>query len=232
MATYEEIMIELERLYNPEAARGMARFGICLNNTFGISTPNLRRIAKNIGKDHLLAQNLWGSGIHEARILAAFIDNPYLVTENQMDNWVEDFDSWDVCDQVCNNLFRKTKFAHSKAFEWSYREKEFIIRAGFVLMASLAVHDKNTNDSKFIDFLDIIMEMAEDERNYVKKAINWALRQIGKRNFHLNNAAISCAMEIQKKGSKSAKWIAKDALRELTSDKIQSRLSAKVRIII
>lgn len=212
---YKEVVKQLKKLSNPKNILGMARFGINPKNTLGVSIPDLRNLAKKIGHNHLLAQQLWQSQIHEAKILAGFIDDPKLVTEKQLETWVKDFDSWDVCDQVCSNLFDKTDFAWKKAVEWSNRKEEFVKRAGFVLMACLSVHDKKTKDSEFIKFLPIIKREATDERNFVKKAVNWALRQIGKRNKFLNKEAIKAADEIQKLDSKSAKWIAGDALREL-----------------
>jgi len=221
---YDDVLRQLKSLSNPEAVAGMARFGINAKNTYGVSIPDLRKMAKGIGKNHILAQKLWDSGIHEARILAGMIDLPERVTEKQMEHWVKDFDSWDVCDQVCSNLFDKTKFAYPKAIKWSKRNEEFIKRAGFVLMATLAVHDKEADNQKFIRFLPIIKREATDERNFVKKAVNWALRQIGKRNSALNKIAIQTAKEIQKIDSKSAKWIASDALRELTSKAVQKKL--------
>ena len=151
------------------------------------------------------------------------IDEPEKLTETQIENWVRDINSWDVCDQVCSNLFDKTKFAHKKAIEWSKRKEEFVKRAGFVLMAALAVHDKEADNQKFLRFLPIIKREANDERNFVKKAVNWALRQIGKRNSALNKIAIQTARQVQKIDSKSAKWIASDALMELTSEAIENR---------
>ncbi|HWQ72847.1 MAG TPA: DNA alkylation repair protein [Desulfitobacteriaceae bacterium] len=222
--TPEEILSEIRSLSDPEAVQGMARFGINPDNTLGVSIPNLLRIAKKTGKDHDLAQELWESGIHEARILAAFIDIPKLVTEARMEDWVKDFDSWDVCDQVCIKLFNKTAYAYDKAIEWSGRDEVFVKRAGFALMATLAVHDKKAADQVFIRFLQIINDKADDNRNFVKKAINWALRQIGKRNPDLNRAAISTAQDIQSRGSKAGKWIAADALKELTGDKVREKL--------
>jgi 3-methyladenine DNA glycosylase AlkD len=221
----EKILIKkLKSLSNREAVAGMARFGINPKNTYGVSIPALRRMAKEIGRNHLLAQKLWNSGIHEARILAGMIDFPDDVTEKQMERWVRDFDSWDVCDQVCSNLFDRTKFAHKKAMDWSRRGEEFVKRAGFVLMATLAVHDKDAGDKEFFKFLPVIKREARDERNFVKKAVNWALRQIGKRNRHLNQMAIKTAKEIREIESKAARWIASDALRELTSEAVQKRL--------
>lgn len=221
---YEEILKQLKSLSNPEAIEGMARFGINPDNTYGVSIPDLRKIARETGKDHTLALELWSSGIHEARILAGMIDEHEKVTGEQMEAWVADFDSWDVCDQVCSNLFDKTCLAYQKALEWSHREEEFVKRAGFVLMAALAVHDKKSGDEKFMGFLPVIKREAFDDRNFVKKAVNWALRQIGKRNMNLNRAAIETAKEIQGIDSKAAKWIASDALRELTDEKTQKRL--------
>jgi 3-methyladenine DNA glycosylase AlkD len=221
----ERILIKkLESLSNPDAVAGMARFGINPKNTYGVSIPVLRKMAKEIGKNHLLAQKLWSSGVHEARILAGMIDFSEEVTEKQMERWVRDFDSWGVCDQVCSNLFDRAKFAHKKVLDWSKRREEFVKRAGFVLMATLAVHDKEAGDKDFLKFLPIIKREVRDERNFVKKAVNWALRQIGKRNLHLNQKAIKTAKEIRGIESKSAKWIASDAIRELTSEAVQKRL--------
>jgi len=224
---YDAIFKKLKSLSNSKAVQGMVRFGINPNHTYGVSIPNLRKMAQEIGVDHILAQQLWASAIHEARILASMIEDPEEVAENQMEKWVSDFDSWDVCDQCCSNLFDKTPFAYEKAMEWSKREEEFVKRAGFVLMACLAVHDKKAEDKQFGQFLLSIKREATDDRNFVKKAVNWALRQIGKRNLRLNEMAIKMAKEIQKKDSRSAKWIASDAIRELTSESIQKRLKKR-----
>jgi 3-methyladenine DNA glycosylase AlkD len=224
MENYKEILNKLRSLSNPEAVAGMARFGINPKNTYGVSIPVLRKMAKQIGKNHLLAQQLWVSGVHEARILAGIIDDSEMVTERQMESWVKDFDSWDVCDQVCSNLFDQTRFAHKKAIEWSKGDEEFVKRAGFVLMAALAVHDKEKSDREFEKFFFLIKKEAMDERNFVKKAVNWALRQIGKRSAYLNRVAIKTAQMIQKKNSKAARWVAADALRKLTSEAVQKRL--------
>lgn len=221
---YNDILKKLEALSDPKAAEGMARFGISPENTYGVSIPNLRKMAKEIGVNHALAQQLWASGIHEARILASMVDDPEMVTERQIENWANDFDSWDVCDQCCMNLLEKTKFAYQKALQWSSNDKEFIKRAGFVLMARLAVSDKKADDEQFEPFFPFIKREADDNRNFVKKAVNWALRQIGKRNSNLNRKAIETAEEIQGMDSRSAKWIASDAIRELTSQAVQKRL--------
>jgi 3-methyladenine DNA glycosylase AlkD len=220
----EEIIEMLRQGADPECVAGMARFGINPDKTLGLSIPFLWNISKEIGKDHELAGQLWRSGIREARILAGIIDEPEKVTEKQMDRWVRDFDSWDVCDQVCSRLFDKTPFAYKKASEWTKRDEEYAKRAGFAMMAVLSVHDKKASDKEFEKFLPMIVRAAKDERNYVRKAVNWALRQIGKRNRALNKKAIQTAEKIRRIDSKSARWIAADALRELKSDAVQRRL--------
>ncbi len=222
--TAPAVLRELKSLADPSAARGMARFGISGGTVYGISMTRLRAMARRIGKDHDLAQRLWTSGVHEARILASLVDDPALVTEAQMEVWVRDVDSWDVCDQVCGNLFDKTPFAYRKALAWSRRREEFVRRAGFALMAWLALHDKRAADLRLRRFLPAITRAATDERNYVKKAVNWALRQIGKRNRALNREAIRTARAIQRVNIPTARWIAADALRELTGAAAQRRL--------
>jgi 3-methyladenine DNA glycosylase AlkD len=219
-----DLIRRLKSLSNPKNVEGMSRFGINPRNALGVSIPDLRDLAKDTGKSHRLAQDLWSSGIHEARILAAMLDEPDRVTEKQMDSWIKDFDSWDVCDQVCMNLFDRTPFAFGKAIEWSSRKPEFEKRAGFSLMACLAVHDKKSRDSDFIKFFPAIKAAATDERNYVKKTVNWALRQIGKRKMSLNKMAVKTAAEMLKTQSKSARWVASDAMRELTSSAVLARL--------
>ena len=220
---YEEIIKKLKSMANSKNVVGMAKFGINPKNTYGISIPNLRKLAKEIGNNHDMAQKLWASGYHEAKILASMIDEVDKITTRQMDNWIAEFDSWDVCDQVCS-LFEKTPYAFEKAVEWSKLDKEFEKRAGFALIATLAWHDKNSPDTKFVKFFPHIKRGATDERDYVKKAVNWALRQIGKRNKNLNRKAILVAQEIAKIDNRAAKWIASDAIRELTSEKVQKRL--------
>lgn len=208
---------------NPDNVAGMARFGISSQNTLGISIPNLRALAKEIGRDHDLALRLWESGLHEGRILASFVDDPKRVTPEQMEQWVSDFDSWDVCDQVCG-LFARTPYVYDRVAAWSARPEEFVKRAAFALMATLAVHDKKADDAKIAAFLPIIQREAGDGRNFVKKAVNWALRQVGKRSRKLNRLAIATAEEIAKIDSKAARWIAADALRELRSEKVRAKL--------
>ena len=222
---YNEIIQKIKSRANPENVAGMARFGINVTSAYGISVYTLRKMAKEIGKDHELALELWESGIHEARLLACLVDRPDMVTGEQMENWVKDFDSWDVCDVCCGHLFDRTAAAYQKAREWSEREEEFVKRAGFALMAALSVHDKKASDEAMAEFLPIIKREATDERNFVKKAVNWALRQIGKRNLNLNEMAIKTAGEIKQIDSKSARWIAGDAIRELTSEKVQRKLA-------
>ncbi|MCL5021549.1 MAG: DNA alkylation repair protein [Bacteroidetes bacterium] len=219
-----KIIKVLKEFSNPQNVTSMAKFGINSKNTLGISMPILRDLAKEIGKNHELALALWTTKVHEARILASLIDEAKSVTESQMEKWAKDFDSWDVCDQVCSNLFDKTTFAALKAREWSGQDREFVKRAGFVLMAALAVHDKESDDKIFISFLSIIKRESRDERNFVRKSVNWALRQIGKRNLKLNRAALRTAAEIRKMESKAAKWIASDAIRELSAEKTKARL--------
>jgi 3-methyladenine DNA glycosylase AlkD len=210
-----EVIDALKDLADAKYHAGMTRFGISNDKALGVKIPELRKIAKLIKTDHQLAQKLWDTEIHEARILASMIDDPKQVTPKQIDAWTKDFVSWDVCDQVCSNLFDRTPYTIDKALEYSKHKEEFIKRAGFVLMASLSVHDKKAPDEVFIRFFQIIEREAWDDRNFVKKAVNWALRQIGKRNSTLRALAIECAEEILKQDSKAAKWIAGDALREL-----------------
>ena len=218
------ILKRMEAFADPKAVEGMARFGIVARKAYGLSTPKLRKLAREIGKDHALAQQLWSTGIFDARILAALIDEPKMITETQMEQWVKDFDNWAICDTCCSNLFAQTPFAWNKAIEWCRQEEEFVKRAGFVMMAELAVHDKSAIDRNFLKFFPVMKRHARDERNFVKKAINWALRQIGKRNSELNRRAIQVAKQIQKMDSPSAHWIAADALRELSSTAVQQRL--------
>jgi 3-methyladenine DNA glycosylase AlkD len=220
----QEIIAHLQTLANPDNVAGMARYGINPQNTLGISIPALRDLAKKVGRHHALALDLWASGIHEARILAALVDEPSRVTPEQMDAWASDFDSWDVCDQVCANLFDRTPHAPGIALQWSERQEEFVKRAGFALMACLAWHDKKAGDALFESFLPAIIRESMDERNFVKKAVNWALRTIGKRNRRLNALAIQAATEIARLPGKAPRWNATDALRELADPKIQSRL--------
>jgi 3-methyladenine DNA glycosylase AlkD len=232
-----EILAELRSLGSEKDRAGMARYGINVGNAFGVSVHELRRIAKRLGTDHALALALWQTGNHEARLLACFVDDPASVTQRQLEAWARGFDSWDICDQATTSLFDLTKHAWPKAVEWAARDEEWVKRAGFSLMAGLAVHDKSATDRAFRKLLPVIERGAFDDRNFVKKAVNWALRNIGKRNRALNAAAIACAEKIrvavnQRAGgerggdasARSARWVAADALRELTSEKAQARL--------
>ena len=213
----KEILYELERNSNPKDREGMARFGINPKYALGVRVPVLRNLAKRIGKNHKLALELWKTKVHEARILASMIDNPEEVNEKQMDSWINEFNSWDLCDQCCMNLFDKLPFAFEKAIKLADEKEEFKRRAGFSLMACLAWHDKKSHDDRFMKFFPIITKYSTDDRNFVKKAVNWALRQIGKRNQNLKKGAINTANEILKKFPESgaARWIANDALKEL-----------------
>jgi 3-methyladenine DNA glycosylase AlkD len=205
----------------------MTKFGITVEQRLGVSVPDMRKLAKELGKDHDLATGLWDTGIAEARIVASMIGDPVKLTEEQMEDWVKDFDSWDVCDQVCMNLFDKSPLAWKKVIDWSVREEEFVKRAAFALIACLAWHDKKAEDEKFINLLPVIKRASTDDRNFVKKAVNWALRHIGKRNRNLNKAALNAAAEIRQIDSKAARWIASDAIRELESEAVQKRLTGK-----
>ncbi len=224
MASVKDVLDRLQSKAQPEQLKGMAKYGMAVEQRLGVSVPDMRKLAKEIGKDHKLALDLWRTGIAEARIVAGMVGDPVKLTEEQMEDWVKDIDSWDVCDQVCMNLFEKNQLAWKKIIDWSEREEEFVKRTAFSLIACLAWHDKKASDEKCIELLPVIIRGATDERNFVKKAVNWALRNIGKRNLKLNKAAINTAKEIKRLDSKAARWIAADALRELESDAIQSRL--------
>lgn len=224
MADERIILKKLRALGDPRARAGMARFGISVRRAYGIRVPILRRVAREMGRSHALAQKLWKSGIHEARHLAAMIGEPAKVTAKEMERWARDFDSWDVVDGACWNLFGSTPHAWKKAAEWSRRKEEYVKRAGFALMAYFAIHDKAAKNARFERLLPLIRRGASDERNFVKKAVNWALRQIGKRNRRLNKLAVKAAKQIRRMKSPAARWIAADALRELTSPAVQRRL--------
>ena len=223
--TVTEVVARLRGMGNARNVAGMARFGIATKGTLGISIYDLRPLAREIGIDHRLAQQLWATGLHEARILAGFIEDPGQMTEAQMERWVRDFDSWDVCDQV-TEVFVRTPFAGRKIRQWAQRDEEFVKRAAFAMISELAWHDKTASDATFEPFLKLIAGAADDERNYVRKAVNWALRNIGKRNAALNRRAIAVARGLQRRKSRSARWIASDALRELTGEAVQRRIRA------
>ncbi|MGD0724244.1 MAG: DNA alkylation repair protein [Spirochaetia bacterium] len=210
-----KIVALLDESRNELNLPGMARFGINTQNAYGIAMPILRRMAKVIGTDHQAAMDLYRTGIHEAKILAALVDDPEQVSLKQMEEWVKAFDSWDVTDQVCTILFDKTRYSWKKALQWSSRLPEYEKRAAYSLMAGLAIHDTASPDRSFTDLYPFIITGATDERNYVKKAVSWALRNIGKRSSGLNLSAIRVAEKLLNTGSKSARWIGSDALREL-----------------
>jgi 3-methyladenine DNA glycosylase AlkD len=234
-------MRELEAQGSAENRAGMARYAINVDDAFGVSVYELRRVARRLATDHELALALWHTGNHEARILASMIDDPRLVTPGQMDAWVADFDSWDVCDQVTSNLFDKTEWAYDKVREWSSDDREFVKRAAFATAAALAVQDKVAPDARFLEILELVRREATDGRNFVKKAVNWALRNIGKRNAPLHAAAVTAAEDIlvaadalavtdaRDAGSRSARWVARDALRELRSEKVMARIERSAR---
>jgi 3-methyladenine DNA glycosylase AlkD len=227
----KEIVSNLASLENPANVAGMARFGIVAKRAFGVSAPVLKNLAKEIKRQaenrHKLALELWESGIHEARVIAYLIDNPKEVTDKQMESWAADFDNWAICDGACGHLFCKTEFAYEKAFEWSAREAEFVKRAGLVLPAWLAVHDKKAGDERIAQFLPMLERNANDDRNFIKKAVNWSLRQIGKRSLKLNGLAVETAERIKSQNTKAARWIAADALRELRNEKTIERFMKK-----
>jgi len=225
-AQYEEVLEKLRALADPESLAGMAGYGIRTGRSWGVTLPKMRSLAREIGVSHRLAERLWDAGIRETRLLATMVDDPKVLTEEQSERWVKDLDSWDVCDGCCMFLAR-AELAPRKCVEWSARDEEFVKRAGFVVVARLAVGDETAGDELFEGFLPIIKRESTDQRNYVRKGVNWALRQIGKRNPALNRKAIETAREIQRMDSRSARWIASDALRELTGQAVQERLLAK-----
>ena len=219
-----DAMALLQQNSRPEELAGMARFGIVGDNRLGLSMPAMRRIARTLGRDHDLALALWDTTIPEARIVAGLLADPARLTSRQMDAWARGFASWDVCDQVCGSAFLASPLAWNKVAAWSAHEEEFVRRAAFALLATLAVHDKQAPDAQFIAALPLVERAAADGRNFVKKAVNWALRNIGKRNGALNAAAREAALRIRQQGTPSARWIAADALRELGSEAVQERL--------
>lgn len=225
--TCPKVLRHLRALGEARNVEGMAHFGIRAKKVYGVSKPRLDILARMIGRNRPLALQLWDSGVHDARILAGMIDEASQVTSSQMDQWVHHFDNWDVCDGTCCHLFVFCKPAWKKAIAWSQRNEEFVKRAGFALMAYLAYRDKTAPDRKFMKLLAIIERKSDDDRNFVRKAVNWALRNIGKRNLRLNRAAIRTAQRIQHRTSRAARWIAADALRELRSDAVQGRLRRK-----
>ncbi|MBM4171541.1 MAG: DNA alkylation repair protein [Ignavibacteria bacterium] len=220
----DEVLTELKKHGNEKNREGMAKYGINVDKAFGVNVPVMRALAKKIGRNHELAIKLWETGYHEARHVASMIADPKFVTKTLMNKWTKDFNSWDICDGTCSNLFRKTPFAIEKIFEWCDRKEEYIRRAGFALLAYMVVHDKKRDDKDFLQFLPLIEKYSIDERNYVKKAVNWALRQIGKRSIFLNKEALKTAGRINKINSRSSHWIANNAIKELTDPKILNHI--------
>lgn len=227
--TRSSLLRRLRSLGSRRNIAGMARFGISSTKAFGVSARPLQALARSVGTNHRLAAELWRTGYLEARMLASMIDDPALVTPRQMDRWAADFDNWALCDTCCGVLFDRTPFAVRKALQWSKDSREFVRRAGFVMMAELAVHNKQAPDSLFLRFFPAIRRGATDERNFVKKAVNWAVRQIGKRNASLHPHALRLARDIHALETPSARWIASDALRELANPSVKARLRRKKR---
>jgi 3-methyladenine DNA glycosylase AlkD len=208
------ILDEMRAMARPENLAGMARYGIGTESALVLSVPQIRAIARRTGRNQALAEQLWETGIREARILASMVADPGAITRRTMDRWTRDFNSWDVCDACCCDLFDRTPYAWMKIAKWAASEREFVRRAGFATLAAKAVHDKAADDRHFLEALRLIERYASDDRNFVRKAVNWALRSIGKRNSRLLRAAIACAERIRAQDSKAARWIAADALRE------------------
>jgi 3-methyladenine DNA glycosylase AlkD len=221
-----ETLDELRSYADPAGVQGMSRFGIRPSSRVlgGPNLPTLRRIAKRLGRDPALAEDLWTSGVHEARILATLVADPERFSRDDAERWVQSLDAWDVCDQLCSNLLSRTSFAYECARAWTARDEEFVERAGFALIAALAVHDGSAGDERFLAFLPLIERAAADPRNFVRKAVSWALRQIGKRNLALNAAAIDAAERIAATQPRGRRWVASDALRELTRPDVHERL--------
>jgi 3-methyladenine DNA glycosylase AlkD len=220
------IIRELRALRSEKNRAGMARFGINTDRAFGVSMATLEPIARRLRKDHALAQELWASGYHEARLLAALIEEPAKVTSRQMDAWAAEFDSWDICDQVCSKVFARTPYVATKVPKWAKDRREFVRRAAFATIAGYTVHAKDADDTRFLPFLAIIEAASTDERNFVRKAVNWALRQIGKRSPTLHKPALALAKKLADSDNRPARWIGKDAVRELT-DPVQTARIAK-----
>ena len=210
------IVAELERRGSRRGVEGMARYGIVAKKAYGVSVSDLRSMARKIGRDHALAAKVWNTGAQEGRMLAVLIDDPMLVTSRQMDAWARGFENWADCDTACFHLFDKTPLAWKKIEQWSTRKDEFVKRASFALLASVALHDKKAPDAPFLKSLRLIERAADDERNFVKKGVSWALRGIGHRNPKLRAAAMKTAEKLARSDVASARWIGKDAIRDLS----------------
>jgi 3-methyladenine DNA glycosylase AlkD len=219
-----EAVAALRRQGSEANRQGMKRFGINVGRAFGVSMVDIKAVAKEIANDHELAEALWQTGFHEARLLAGLVDRPRWVSEAQMDRWTGEFDSWDLCDQICGNLWDRTPYAAAKIRQWAADQREFVRRAGFVTLAWMAVHDKKAEDDTFLAYLPMIRDGATDSRNFVKKAVNWSLRQIGKRSAELHGPCLDLARELAASDDRTARWIGKDAERELESPKLMDKL--------
>lgn len=204
----------MRALGNPAAVEGMARFGIVSARAFGIPTPTIRAMARRLGRDQNLAEELWATGVFEARVLASLVGDAQAISRSTMDRWTRDFDNWAVCDACCGSLFDRTPYVWQKIPKWAADKREFVRRAGFSTLAGAAVHLKSAEDRHFLEGLALIEKYAFDDRNFVRKAVNWALRNIGKRNATLLPAAIACGERVRAQGTRAARWIAADALRE------------------
>ena len=209
-------LASLRELSTQHDLDNMPRFGITAPKAFGVSVANIRKIAKSLGRDHDLAAALWETGWYEARMLSSFVDEPARVTPSQMDRWCRDFDNWGICDTLCFHLFDRTPHAWAKVEKWSGARAEFVKRAAFALLASLALHDKKTPDAPFLASLPLIEQAADDDRNFVKKGVNWALRSVGRRNPTLRAASIDLSQRLVESPEPAARWVGRDALKELT----------------
>lgn len=219
----------LERKGTQRDRDNMVRFGIVTDNAFGVSMAHLKILARQLGKDHDLAAGLWDTGVYDARMLASLVDEPARVTPAQMDRWRADFDNWGICDTVCFHLFDKTPHAFAKVAKWRNGRDEYGKRAAFALLASVALHDRKTPDAPYIEGLAFIEAASDDERNFVKKGVNWALRAIGMRNRALNTAAVRTATRLAASADATPRWVGKDALRALTKPALAARLAARVK---
>jgi 3-methyladenine DNA glycosylase AlkD len=223
----EEVIAHLDSISARRRLEGMSRYGIEVDRALGVSMPEMRAFARPLGRDHRLAMELWRSGVHEARIMSSLLADPKLLTAEEMEEMVRGLDSWDVCDQCSSNLFSRSPLAAHKVLEWSGRGEEFQKRAGFATMAALAVHGKELSETDLRPFLEAVVRESHDDRNFVRKAVNWALRQIGKRDLRSNAMAIEAAERIMAKGDRASRWVASDALRELRSEAVQQRLKKR-----
>ena len=223
----QDALVWLEKKRTKRDRDNLARFGINAVKAFGVSIANIQALAKQLGRSHDLAAALWDTGWYEARLLTSFVDEPARVTPRQMDRWCRDFDNWGICDTVCFHLFDRTPFAWAKVREWHDRRDEFAKRAAFALLASLALHDKQSGDAPFLDGLELIERAASDERNFVKKGVSWALRLIGRRNAALNIAAIAVSRRLAESENPASRWIGKGAVKELTSPLVIRQLVAR-----